>query len=294
MLKCGFARAASLLLAAGLWVGTASADPIPVGVFGGANVIANTPVTVKGAPPNPSYPVNFTFRSGGGTFTGTGGGFAATVDGINTLVWCVDSEEDISFPTSYHGDLVQLSAVASNPNYVRYGNLAASAWSLGLGSPYDTPAARYFMAAYLVSQYEGMPNGPSADDMTDRALQTAAWELTFNNSVTPGFGLTFSQIQSGGVTYSGANLTNFQNMVAGDISGAQACLINPSSCASFDPANWAILSGDVDAGGNLRTPGYQTYMVRLSSVPEPSTLGLLVGVLCACGLAAWKKRRARA
>ncbi len=77
----------------------------------------------------------------------------------------------------------------------------------------NTAQQRYEMAAYLVNQYPGIPAGPSpSNTATDKELQTAIWEIMWNNSMTPESSITYSQIQS-----DGANTTN----VAADITAAQ-------------------------------------------------------------------------
>lgn len=278
-MKLSPTNALGLLMIFGL--ASAMADPIPDTVIGPGGALLNVQVNMQSS----KYPVSFQFSPPGyGTFTGTGGGFAATVDGYSTIVWCVDSEEDISIPTSYQADLVRLSTVAANSNDVQYGNVTGSAWDLPW-SGYNSALFRYEAAAYLVGQYEGFPKGPSSNDLTDQELQTAAWELIYNNSVTAGYGITFSQIQTGGSTFSGSTLTTFENQVSSDIANAENCVLNRSTCPSFNPDTWGVLSGPVDSSGNLNQhPGNQTYLVQLAPVPEPSSVGLFAGVLLICGL----------
>src|SRR5579862_8579680 len=112
MLRYSLAKVTVLMTG---FAGLALADAFPASLLAPNGVLTNQAVTVLTDPPNPKYPVSFAF--------GTGGGFAATVDGINTIVWCVDAEEDISFPTSYQADIVQLSTLVANSADVRYGSV---------------------------------------------------------------------------------------------------------------------------------------------------------------------------
>lgn len=293
MVKTRLTRVAGLAMVLGSVSGILMADPLPSGILGAGGTLLNTSVNMQSLP----YPVSFQFSTTYGNFTGSGGGFAAKVDGFNTIVWCVDSEEDISLPTNYQADLVQLSTVAANSSDVRYGNVTGSAWNLNLGAaPYDTAAFRYEAAAYLVSQYQGFPNGPSSSDLVNQELQTAAWELLYNSSVTAGYGITFSQIQTGGSTFNGspAALAQFQSAVSADVADAVACVLNGSTCPGFHPGNWAVLSGPVNPSGALGVDrGNQTYLVQLAPVPEPSSLVLFGGVLLVCGFLLHRGVRAK-
>jgi hypothetical protein len=263
-----FSNVVGLVTGFGLVCGLAIADPLPGSLIGPGGALLNVSVTVSSDPPNPEYPVSFGF--------GTGGGFAATVDGYNTIVWCVDSEEDISFPTSYQADLVALPTVGTNASYVQYGNV--SSWSLA--ADYNTALFRYEVAAYLVSEYEGFPNGPSSSDLNDQELQTAAWEMMYNSSVSSS--ITFGDVQDG----DGAFDTSDESQIATDISNAETCVLNDNApgCSPFNPSDFAVLSGPVTSAGNLTSGGYQTYLVDLTPVPEPSSIVLLLGALSICAI----------
>lgn len=252
----------------GMITSAAWADPLPAAILNSAGALLNTGVDIKSAAQgNPTYPVNFSF--------GTGGGFAATIDGYNTTVWCVDAEEYIWLPTTYQADVISLNSIAANAAYVHYGNVTGvyngtsntTGWQLDLGAD-NNALARYRMAAYLVSLYQGFPNGPSPNSTQNKDLQTAIWEITWNHSLTPD--LTFGQIQNGVGASDQAIVQNY-------ITQAQAFADNGANAGFFE--NFAIVSGSVNAAGGLTSPGYQTYVVQLNAVPEPAGwLVLLIGL----------------
>ena len=259
-----------------LFTGLALADAFPASLLAPNGVLTNQAVDVLPDPPNPRYPVKFTF--------GTGGGFEATVAGFDTILWCVDAEEDIWFPTKYSTDIVQLSTVATNASDVRYGNVSGvyssttnpTGWALDLGASDNDALARFEMAAYLVSQYGNFPAGPSGNDAAsiamNKEIQTAIWEITWNNSVSPGGGITYAAISS--AAPSGVPSATFLPAVQNYINQAQACIDHPASCA-FNPANYAVVSGPLTSvtSGDLASLGYQTYIVQLT--PEPTSIALL-------------------
>ncbi len=87
-----------------MFTGVAAADPRPLSNtdLNSSGVQTNTQVNVPSG--NPTYPVSFSF--------GSGGGFTATIDSTNTAMWCVDAEEDIAPPTIYNADLVEVSDIS--------------------------------------------------------------------------------------------------------------------------------------------------------------------------------------
>lgn len=243
--------------------GIAIADPqaLPANILNGNGALINTAVSVPSG--NPTYPISFSF--------GSGGGFSATIDGYSTVMWCVDAEEDISPPTDYSADLVQVSQIAANSNDVRYGNVTN--WQNNGPAPdYTnyTAEQRYEMAAYLIdTYYSPLPNGPNpSNTLQSRSVQTAIWELLWND--TSSDGLSYSQV-SGDGSSPGTYVTAAENFVAA----------NPNS-SIFD--DYAVVSGGLTYGGGLKSPGVQTYLVQLTSpspVPEPASVILFASLLIA-------------
>jgi hypothetical protein len=257
-----------VIVMSGVFAGSAAANPqpLPSTVLNSSGYQLNTSVSVGAS--NPAYPVSFNF--------GSGGGFTATIDSTNTIMWCVDAEEDIAPPTTYNADLVKLSTIGTNSSYARYGNVSSSQWQLNLSGD-NTAQQRYEMAAYLISQYPGYPVGPSpSNTLTDQELQAAIWETLWNSSVSPQGGLTYSKVFNGG----GAFNSTDETAVANYISQAQAFVNNSSNASFFN--NFALVSGGVNSNGSLQSPGVQTYIVPLytpATVPEPASIVLLGSLL---------------
>lgn len=259
----------------GLWgvfsgLAAANPQPLPSTVLNSSGYQLNTSVNVPSG--NPTYPVSFSF--------GSGGGFTSTIDSTNTIMWCVDAEEDIAPPTVYNADLVKVSTITNNSSYVRYGNAGSSQWALNLSGD-NTAQQRYEMAAYLISQYPGYsPPGYAAPNpsntLTDQELQAAIWETMWNSSVTPQGGITYNKVFNGG----GAFNSTDENAVASYISQAQAFVNNSANTSFFN--NFAVVSGGVNSNGTLQSPGIQTYICPLyppATVPEPASVILLGSLL---------------
>lgn len=193
-----------------------------------------------------------------------GGGFNATVDGFDTIVWCVDSQNTISVGDLYIANVILLGDWTGGQNpLVRKGT--NTNWSDGLSL---TALQRYQASAYLIEQYSGFPDGPNADNAANRRIQRAIWRITHQ--------------KGGGGDFPASN-TEYTNAVN--------FITNPAN-VNFGKGTWAVISGSVNANGDLVKPSYQTFMVQVApaDVPEPATYGLLGAALC--GLAILRRRRA--
>ena len=207
-------------------------------------------------------------------------------------MWCVDAMEDISPPTTYNADLVEVSQISANSSDVRYGNVVGTtgANSWGISIPGDNTAQlRYEMAAYLTSQYPGVtstdPAGPNpSNTLTDQELQAAIWETMWNNSINSESGITLASVQSGDGSFNSADET----AVANYITAAQTFVNNPANASFFN--SFAVVSGGVSStGALLAASGIQTYIVPVDSpVPEPASF-ILFGSLIA-GLFLYTRR----
>ncbi|MGH9436546.1 MAG: PEP-CTERM sorting domain-containing protein [Terriglobia bacterium] len=270
-----------------VFAGIAAADlaPLPGSVLNSSGVQTNTTVSVLDG----TYPVGFNF--------GYGGGFTASIDAIDTVIWCVDAEEDITLPTHYQADLVQLSQIGSNTNDVRYGTVT-SGWQLDLSGA--DAQQRYEMAAYLIDKYypgvsasAGTVAGPTQPaNLMDQEIQTAIWELLWNSSVSPQGGITWPDIQSGSKTSTPLFNPTDMTAITGYINDAQTWVSANPTASLFD--NYAVVSGSLNSDGTLHSPGIQTYLVQLTPVPEPASVILLASLLVAAFALVRRTRTKRA
>lgn len=271
-------------------IAVADLAPLPGSVLNSSGVQTNTTVSVPTSGVSPQYyPVGFNF--------GYGGGFTASIDSIDTVIWCVDAEEDIGPPTHYQADLVQLSQIGSNTSYVRYG-FVTNGWQLGLNGA--DAQQRYEMAAYLIDTYypgvsasAGTVAGPTQPaTLMDQEIQTAIWELLWNSSVTAQGGITWNDIQYGSTSTPLFDSTDM-TYIAGKINEAQTwVLANPHS-SLFD--EYAVVSGGgLNSDDTLQSSGVQTYLVQLTPVPEPASVILLASLLVAAFALVRRTRTKRA
>lgn len=191
-----------------------------------------------------------------------GGGFSATIDGFDTTVWCVDSQNTISVGDMYIANVILLGdwALGQNP-LVRKGTNAN--WSDGNTL---TPLQRYQASARLIEQYSGFPDGPDADSTANRRIQNAIWRITHRTGA------------GGAFPSSNTPYTDAVSFIA-----------NPLNI-DFGKGTWAVVSGAVNSQGEFVKPSFQTFMVQVAATetPEPATYGLIGAALC--GLAFVRRR----
>ena len=215
--------------------------------------------------------------NGGGAFNGlvrnstTGADFATTF-------WCVDDQLYFSLPTSTYtkANIILLDDIVDDTSKVRYGSVTNSGtytWTNKTGSfaALNTSTDRYRAAAYLISQFDRTPTANLQDGLVNntknQAIQNTIWALTNNN--TPGWDLAGN--------------------TAWDATWLQAALDN---YLNVDLNNWAVLSWEVDASGNLLAGAgnespytdRQTFLVQI--VPEPGFYGVLAAGFAGLAFAA--------
>lgn len=245
------------------------AAPIPPAALGmGKNVTISTnqyPVTLSGV--------------------GTGGGFGGTLDSYQTTFWCVDSQLTISLGSSYLANVTPLTSLnqGSWDGTARYEDVISPHWQTTFGVVnsvnLDTAEARYRMAAWLISQYSNFPAGPSADNSTNRAIQSAIWRVMLNDTLPQDPGVIGLPISAGA-----------PSGYADWIDAAKGYVSQQYNNPFFN--DWAIVSGAVkQSNGNWvfdSTKMKQTFLVQV--VPEPGFYGI-VGLGLAGLFLALRKRR---
>lgn len=210
---------------------------------------------------------------GGGGFLGYLKPSQTSTIQYDTIFWCVDSQARFSFGDSGLANVTPLANLPTPPGTprARYGDIddystsdGDGRWTNTLGDDpsnpsswqYNSSRVRYAMAAWLVTQYSGMPGGgPTLKDARDIAIQRAIWAI-IHNSVGG----------SGGYSTIGTGTTD--TTVAYWVNQAK------TAYTQIDPSRWAVVSWLVDESGNLRDDvRRQTFLVQI--VPEPGFYGLL-------------------
>lgn len=271
------------LLASALAITSLYAGPVPItpGQLG-----YNSSVTF-GPSGQPEYLICPSDLSG----LGCGGAFTENIGGINATIWCVDSQESVTWGQTYPAYIEALNGANGlfDANHVHYDGITTtgspSGWAYALSSltsvavtnP-NSAQTRYELAALLISQYEpadSIPvggtdcstSGNPAQCQVNRDIQDAIWHLTENYTVSPVPALSSLANDAPG----GVNWVTY---------AAQQLSTTPSSF--FD--QWAVVSGGWAPGTYFAgQTGYQTFLVQVT--PEPRFYGLLlVGMLGLIGI----------
>jgi hypothetical protein len=213
---------------------------------------------------------------GGGAFLGSLKPSQTSSIQYDTIFWCVDSQIVFSLGQSGLANVTPLANLPTPPGSprARYGDIddystsdGDGRWTNTLGDnlsnpsswQYNTSLIRYRMAAWLISQYSGMPaGGPTVKDARDVAIQRAIWAI-IHNSV-------------------GGDITGYSSIsgTVGDPTTVRHWVEEAKKAANYntiDLSRWAVVSWVVSANGALLEDDRQTFLVQI--VPEPGFYGLL-------------------
>lgn len=211
----------------------------------------------------------------GGAFTENIGGTMPGINGINATIWCVDSQESVTWGQTYSAYIEDLnnSNGLFDANHVHYDGVTSvgspAGWvydlsGYGVSDP-NSALTRFKLAAILISQYipnDGMPTNTAEN----QSIQDAIWHLTENYTVSDLFNLNDPINVDTPPGYS-------------DWIAYAAHILNTPG--AFDFSQWAIVSGGWQPGTDFAgETAYQTFLVQLDAAPEPRFYGiLLVGLL---------------
>lgn len=213
--------------------------------------------------------------------------------GIDTFdlvqLFCVDTQNHVSVPSTYVGFQEDVSAIGVGPYDVRFENHTNSLTNKQfttsfLGSTVN-PDVRYKAAAWLLTNYVDPGNPTTASWAVNKAIQTAIWQIMDTKDQTPtpvnayNGGILNTQTDESSywfnqaVAYMTANTNNTNWSWFSIVSGAA---IKSSSAASYSLNDF--------------NQSKQTFIV-LHPVPEPGQVAALLFGLGGIGLAIRRRRR---
>jgi hypothetical protein len=203
---------------------------------------------------------------------GSGGGFTFMIDSTDSGMWCGDDDGG----TYKADDFLGISKGGAHSSDARYDHVNGRRVKLISG---NTAQRRYEIAAYLVSHYPEIsaPLKPS-NAFTDKKIQTAIWEIVWNNSAGP----------HGGIQDDRTDRSNIADVLKA------VDFVNSSRDASLFNSD-AVVSGGLDSLGNEGSPELRTHIVELHSpatVPEPTSV-VLFGSLVVSFFAVTRRARAK-
>jgi hypothetical protein len=206
---------------------------------------------------------------------GGGGGAQATLNGVPVEIFCDDFDNQIWVPSDNSANVTTLGASA-DLNQTRFGNVSPSQWTAidltggGVASTDDaffnsgggdTAAARYDMAAYLVSLY----NVPSGYTTSNNEIQEAIWTLMDPTA------------EGAAIDPSGVNPTDYLEQAANWYVGGGA---TNSFLGQFEVVSDSTMNVPLSGVG---TGGFQEQIV-FTPAPEPrGSIWMLIGLFGAAG-----------
>jgi hypothetical protein len=220
---------------------------------------------------------------------GGGGGAEATLNGVGVQIYCDNFANEIYLGSTNSANVTQLGS-SENLDETRFGEV--SSWtsidltdtsSTGIADDAffnsgsgDTAAARYAMAAYLVSQYS-IPGGNSE---SNNQIQEAIWTLmdpAAYGSGTPlidpsGYAQPTTDLEAAAFWYSEGGATN-------------------AFLSQFEVVSDANMTPGTSADGYVGVGGFQEQIVY-TPAPEPrGSIWMLIGLF---GVGGFLLQRARA
>ena len=245
--------------------------PILTTVF--AIILMTCSASAAGVPLNVRL-ITFSWRAGGG-------GAQATLNGVPVEIFCDDFANEIFVPSSNMANVTTLGSGA-DLSKTRFGNVASNTWTaitLSGGGPASADqtffntgtgsaaAARYDMAAFLVSLY----NLPQGGSTANNQIQEAIWTLMDPTA------------EGAAIDPSGVDPTNYLEQAATWYMGGNAVDSFLSKFEVVSDVNMIVPRVGVGVGG---------FQEQIVMTPEPrGGLWMLIGLF---GMAGCVFRRVRA
>jgi hypothetical protein len=225
----------------------------------------------------PLHIVNYNFQLAGG-----GGGAQATLNGVPVEIFCDDFANEIWVPSDNMANVTTLGSGA-DLSKTRFGDVASNTWTSitltggGAASADQTffntgngagAAARYAMAAYLISLYNVAQGGTTSSNQ----IQEAIWTLLDPTAEGPV------------IDPSGVDPTGFLEQAATWYLGGNAVDSFLSQFQVVSDVNMVVPQVGVGVGG------FQEQMV-MTPTPEPRGGVLMLLGLFGAGAFLWRRSR---
>jgi hypothetical protein len=263
-------------------------------LLGGSLAYASSPAPIPTSYLGLDYLSTSTYSSGstcvtvdniqcGGEFTGKlGTGGLSNINPIAINFWCVDSQEDFSFPQGGLAQVVPLTQITNNPDVSYSGVTNGTTGPVWTNQTLNLPTygaitlngsamVRYEMAAYLVSQFpqfDTSVNGTGGDPSDPNSLKVdaiegAIWDIMSNSTPTEPAFIDFPALLSAKPGQDDIDYWIYQASLTANYT---------SKAGKFAVISWVANS----SGGLQNADGHnaQTFLVEVA--PEPGFYGALV------------------